>query len=186
MLFPAFGNHECTGYTASNCGPGNRDGTPDNYTEFVSRFLTPLGQSRPWYSFRVDAIDGAWTAKFVTVAPNAWDAAQEAWLRTTLAQATTYTFVVRHEPASDTTAPGTAPSEAIVNAYPHTLKLVGHTHTYRRSSTRELIVGNGGAPKSSSVPYGYATVEQLAGGSLRVTGWDYATNLPFATFDVAP
>ena len=31
MLYPAMGNHECTGATASNCGPGAADGITKNY-----------------------------------------------------------------------------------------------------------------------------------------------------------
>ena len=67
--------------------------------------LAPIGQTaNPYYSINVNAADNSWTAKFVITAANAWDTAQQTWLQSTLAQKTTYTFIVRHEP-SDATPP---------------------------------------------------------------------------------
>ena len=39
--YPAMGNHECTGATASNCGQGNTDGMTANYSQFMSTMLAP-------------------------------------------------------------------------------------------------------------------------------------------------
>jgi hypothetical protein len=136
VMFPAMGNHECTGYTASNCGSGNPDGVTENYTAFLGQMLAPLGQSKPYYSIDVNGSNGAWTAKFVFIAGNAWDSGQSSWLDTTLAQSTTYTFILRHEPAAASTAPGVTPSEQIMAKHPYTLAIVGHTHTYQRGGAR--------------------------------------------------
>ncbi len=71
-----------------------------------------------------------------------------------MAQKTTYTFVVRHEPPdASPAAPGQSPSETIISGYPYTLEIVGHSHTYGHYKTpypREVIIGNGGAPLTSS------------------------------------
>ncbi len=175
VMFPAMGNHECTGATASNCGAGNADGITDNYTQFLAKMLRPLGQSKPYYAIEIDSSLDAWTAKFVFVAPNAWDDVQAAWLDATLARPTTYTFIVRHEPKSADTAPGVGPSEAIVARYPHTLTIVGHSHTYARSASDEVIFGNGGAPLTSpTATYGFGLFEQRPDGSIRVDAIDYA------------
>ena len=99
------GNHECTGYTDSNCGSGNSDGVTNNYTAFLSQMLGPIGQTSPYYAINVNATDGSWTAKFVFIAANAWDSTQSSWLTTTMAKTTTYTFVIRHEAAEANTAP---------------------------------------------------------------------------------
>ena len=88
--------------------------------------------------------------------------------------------------ASATTAPGTTPSQDLVDANPYTLAIVGHTHTYKRSGPREVIVGHGGAPLSSSVNYGYALVQQLENGDIRVDNIDYTTGMSVESFTVTP
>jgi len=177
--FPAMGNHECTGATASNCGPGTHSGQTANYQAFMSKMLAPIGQTKPYYAIHVAAADGSWTAKFVFVAANAWTSDQGTWLDSAMSESTTYTFVVRHEPASATTAPGVTPSEQIMAKHPYTLAIVGHSHTYGRSSQREVIVGNGGAPLSSgSVDYGYALVQRRSDGAIQVDMIDYMTAQP--------
>jgi hypothetical protein len=186
ILFPAMGNHECTGYTASNCGPGNADGITQNYTAFLSTMMQPLGQSKPYYSVNVNATNGSWTAKFVFVAANAWDSTQSSWLQSTLSQKTTYTFIVRHEPDSASTAPGVSPSDSIISQYPYTMKIVGHTHEYSKVSTQEVIFGNGGAPLASSYyDYGYGLFTQRADGAIQVDEYDYQTNQPNPSFRYA-
>lgn len=183
--FPSLGNHECTGATASNCGQGNADGVTVNYSTFLSKMLAPLGVSKPYYAIHVDANDGSWTSKFVFVAANAWDSAQATWLANELAKPTTYTFVVRHEPSTATTAPGVSPSEAIIAKHPYTLKLCGHTHTFEYfSGEKQVIVGNGGAPLTGSVDYGYVVAAQRADGAIVFREHDYATNAVTKTFAV--
>jgi hypothetical protein len=172
-VFAALGNHECTGATASNCGTGNRDGVTTNYSAFLSKMLAPIGQTKPYYSFNVNAIDHSWTAKFVVIAANAWDHAQETWLESALSPATTYTFIVRHEPAHDTQAPGVSPSETIMARHPYTLAIVGHTHTYGKTGARQVTIGNGGAPLSGSANYGFGLVSQRDDGAIQVDVIDY-------------
>ncbi len=185
-IFAAMGNHECNGYTNSNCGTGNAEGLTDNYTQFMTKVLQPLGQTKPYYSIRVDSTAGAWTAKFVFIAGNAWDSAQATWLSGVLAQATTYTFVVRHESASANTAPGVRPSESIMAQHPYTLAIVGHTHSYYKSGPKEVIVGNGGAPLTSSTGgYGFALVQQRADNAIQVDMVDYMTGQQDTSFRFA-
>jgi len=190
-FFPAMGNHECTGATDSNCGPGNKNGETDNYNQFMSIMLGPIQQTKPYYSVNIDATDGSWTSKFVFIAPNAWDSGQQTWLQQTMAQKTTYTFVVRHEASDATPAPpGLAPSDAILKASGYTLLILGHSHTVSRPSLNQVLFGNGGAPLSgTSVDYGYGLFTQQSNGSIHVDSIDYMTNKPdpnFLAFAVNP
>jgi predicted phosphodiesterase len=185
VVFPAMGNHECTGYTASNCGTGNADGITNNYTAFLQKMLAPLGVTKPYYTVQVASTSGAWTAKFVVVAGNAWDATQSAWFASEMAKPTTYTFVVRHEGSSATTAPGVTPSAQIMKQHPYTLLLAGHTHTFEYlSSTHEVITGNGGAPLTGSINYGYVIAQQRSDGAMVFQEFDYSTNAVQTTFVV--
>ena len=184
-VYAALGNHECTGATASNCGAGKADGITPNYTAFMTRMVNPQGFTLPYYTVTFHATDMSWTAKVVVIAANAWDAAQSTWLTQALAMPTTYTFVVRHEDRSATTAPGVTPSETIIAAHPLTLKIVGHTHTYAHyASEKEVVCGNGGAPLTSGMNYGYAVVERLANGDLQFTESDYATKAVLDQFRI--
>jgi hypothetical protein len=176
-LFPAMGNHECTGATDSNCGPGTVDGITEPYAAFLEKLLRPLGIDRPYYTVGAASAAGAWTAKVVVIAANAWSSEQAEWLEGVLSAVTTYTLVVRHEPAAATTAPGVAPSEAILARHPYTLSIVGHTHTYERSRgvPREVVIGNGGAPLSGKKAYGFGLVAQRDDGALEVNVLDWRT-----------
>ncbi len=177
VFYPAMGNHECTGATASNCGPGNANGETNNYNQFVSKMLGPIHQTKPYYSVKINADDGSWTSKFVFVAANAWDSGQASWLQQTMAEKTTYTFVVRHESSSATDAPGVSPSDQIINGSPYTLLIVGHSHTYEHRYGKEVLFGNGGAPLSGySVNYGYGVFSQRQDGAIVVDAMDYQTN----------
>jgi len=182
--FPAMGNHECNGYTASNCGAGNTDGVTDNYTNFLATMLGPLGQAKPYYAIDIAAPDDTWTSKFVFIAANAWDSAQSSWLDTTLAVSTTYTFVIRHEATEANTAPGVSPSDAIIEKYPLTLEICGHTHDYSKSGNK-IVMGNGGAPLTGSGDYGYGVVAQRSDGAIVVDEYDYMTNAAVASFHFA-
>ncbi len=184
-VYAALGNHECTGATASNCGAGLRDGITPNFAVFMTRMVNPLGFAKPYYTVTFQAADNSWTAKIVLIAANAWDATQATWLGEALALPTTYTFVVRHEDRSATTAPGVTPSEAIIAMHPLTLKIVGHTHTYRHyQGEKEVVCGNGGAPLTSGMNYGYAVVERLATGDLQFTEHDYQSNAVVEQFRI--
>ncbi len=188
-LFAAVGNHECTTATASNCGTGTLNGAPvyeitRNYSAFLDRFVRPLGITTPWYVVHVVASDRSWTAKLVIVAANAWVDAQAAWLEAAMAEATDYTFVVRHEQSAATEAPGVSPSQAIIDRHPYTLLIVGHSHKYQHVSGREVIVGNGGAPLTGDSSYGYAIVRRRADGAVQLDAHDYLDRHIVDTFAV--
>lgn len=186
-LYPAMGNHECTGATASNCGPGAKDGTTKNMTDFVNVMLSPIGIASPYYTENLSATDGSWTAKVVVVACNAWSATQATWLGEQLAQPTTYTFVVRHEGTNAVSQTGCAASQTIIDAHPLTLLIVGHTHTYAHyASDKEVVVGNGGAPLTTGTNYGYVIVSRTASGTLTVTAYDYMSHAILNTFTIQP
>ncbi len=185
LRLPALGNHECTGATTSNCGSSGKDGFTKNYTAYMTKMVEPLGFDHSWYAFHVHAEDNSWTAKFVFVAANAWDNEQAIWLDTELAKPTTYTFVVRHEPVAANTAPGVKPSELIIKKYPVTLRLVGHTHTYSyKPDTHEVVVGNGGAPLSGGVNYGYVLVKRRPDAAIEFRAIDYSTGKDFNYFAI--
>ncbi|HUB08220.1 MAG TPA: metallophosphoesterase [Myxococcales bacterium] len=184
-FYPAMGNHECTGYTSSECGSDNSDGVTENFTAFLSGMLggLKLPNSTPYYVETVPAGPGQ-TAKFVFMAANAWDQTQSTWLDATLAQPTTYTFVIRHEPSSDARdCPGITPSDQIISAHPLTLKIVGHSHEYSPydSTYQEVIVGNGGAPLDSGSSYGFVLCQQRSDGAIQCADYDYQSNAPTGT-----
>jgi hypothetical protein len=207
-FFPAMGNHECgTANGACSSDFANCSGTTTaNLSAFMSEMMQPIGQTKPYYSVNVNAADNSWTAKFVMTAANAWDSTQQSWLQGVLAQPTTYTFVVRHEP-TDTSpqtcgsctstdfscvAPGVAGVDALLTQYPYTMLFVGHTHNYGHYKTyfpgqlacgstcppadRAVVVGNGGAPITGSSTYGYVIAAQRCDGAMVVDEYNYTTN----------
>jgi hypothetical protein len=192
IVFAAMGNHECTGGTATNCGPGGSYSTTNNFANFMSMFMSPLGQNQPYYSININGMNNAWTAKFVFVACNYWNSSQASWLDTELAKPTTYTFVVRHMGSIATTGPclsGSSNNAAqIMGNHPLTLLIAGHTHTFSYySSEKQVVVGNGGAPLAGSVNYGYVIGEAATpGGPITFKEYDYSTNLSQQTFVVNP
>jgi hypothetical protein len=184
-FFPAMGNHECTGATASNCGTGNADGITDNMTQFMNKLLGPIQVTSPYYSVNINATDSSWTSKFVFIAANAWDSGQSGWLSGVMAQPTTYTFVLRHEATGTSGPPGMA-SDSIINGYPYTLLIVGHSHTYGHPSSKEVLFGNGGAPLTGSGNYGYGVLSQrLSDKAITVDMYDYQSNQPDSSFHFA-
>jgi hypothetical protein len=182
-LWATMGNHECDGFTRTNCA--NR--STSNFDAFVTSMLQPIGESKPWYVRRVDAPDGSWTAKFIIVAANWWNSTERDWLNQQLSAPTTYTFVIRHEPSSAPTAPGINDIDAAVSAHPVTLVLEGHTHTWRHDTgSKEVIIGNGGAPATGGVPPGYTIVSQQADKSLVISNYDSSNGHALSTFAVKP
>jgi hypothetical protein len=187
-FFPAMGNHECIFLTSKNCGPGTTSGVTKPYSNFMTKMLAPIGKTDPYYVLNVNGTGGAWNAKFVFTAPNAWTPAQASWLSAAMAVPTTYTFVVRHEQSGAASAPdGLAASEAITTQYPYTLAIVGHTHTYKKSGPKEVLFGNGGAPVGigSAKQFGYGVFSQRADGAIVVDAIDAATGLADSTFRFA-
>jgi hypothetical protein len=147
--------------------------------------LGPISKSLPYYSININASDTSWTSKFVFVAANAWDSGQANWLQQTMAQSTTYTFVVRHESSSASTAPGVSPSDQIINGSAYTLLIVGHSHTYDHPSQKEVLFGNGGAPISGSANYGYGVFLQRPDGAIQVDAVDYQSGQADSNFHFA-
>jgi hypothetical protein len=179
-VYLGMGNHECNGATRSNCP--NYDETP-NIRAFMQ--LLPDGVTTPYY--RHDEQTPFGVAKFLFVAANAWDSTQETWLSQQLADATAYTFVIRHEMPKDTQAPGVAPSEALVVKASYTLELLGHTHTYERLDTNHVISGNSGAPLGAGGGnYGMLLVSQLQNGNINVSEIDEATGNVTDSWSVTP
>ena len=123
----------------------------------------------------VNASDASWTCKLVFVAGNAWGPGDNAWLDGVLARPTTYTIIVRHEPKAADQAPGAHDSEILMANHPYTLAIVGHTHTYGRTGQRQVTIGNGGAPLTGGVNYGWGLIQQRSDGALQVDMVDYAT-----------
>ena len=184
-FYPAMGNHECTGFTDSNCGTGNSDGITKNMTAFMSTMLAPISETDPYYVESFAAPDNSWTAKVVVIACNAWTSTQASWLAQQLAVSTTYTFVVRHESVADMSTTECAASQTTVNAHPLTLLIVGHTHEYsHESSDKEIINGIGGAPLTSGTNYGYTLVVRNSDGTLTVTTYDYKSGAAIDTFKI--
>ncbi|HEV3189178.1 MAG TPA: hypothetical protein VGY54_01705 [Polyangiaceae bacterium] len=187
---PTMGNHECNGFTASNCPIGSFTGMTQDY---INMIVTPsTGQSSPYFSALYLANDGSWSAKFVFIAANAWNSTQQSWLQSTLAVNTTYTFTIRHEPSNDTRAPGTTPSENLMSSAfggGHlTLSITGHTHLvqlpggtqpygdqFGSTQPYEIIIGNAGAPLDAGPSYGYAVSTRRASDGAIVTQlWESA------------
>jgi hypothetical protein len=184
-VFPAMGNHECTGFTASNCGDGGVDGITNNYLGYMQNFVAPLGQASPYYEIDIDGTGGVWTSKFLFLAANAWDQTQANWLAAAMGKTTTYTFLIRHEPAASDTAPGVSPAETIMSMHPYTLSIVGHDHEYVKSGAREVTIGNGGAPLTGTGDYGYGMVSQQSDGTIAVDMIDYSSGLADPAFHFA-
>jgi hypothetical protein len=182
--YPTMGNHECTGATKSNCGAGTTNGLTSIYNTYVSKILTPLGLHGPYYSLLVQPPSMAWSAKVVFVAANAWTSAQATWLDSILSQPSTYTFIVRHESSQANTAPGVTPSGQIIAKHPYTMLIVGHDHTYKRMSQKEVMVGNGGAPLTTGSVYGYGVVAQRSDGTIQFTFYNYKTHAVLDSFAV--
>jgi hypothetical protein len=188
-LFPTMGNHEGCGMfaaTAGNCTTWTSGLVNDYLVDIVQ---PTTGQSAsPYYSV---VLYGPWgTAKFVHVAANAWTPAQGTWLDATLNVATTYTFVIRHEPNNDARAAGVAPSESMFASHfgsgTLTLSITGHTHLiqlpggtlpygdrYGATKPYEIIVGNAGAPLDAGPYYGYAVLRRrVADGAIVVQTYE--------------
>ena len=185
FVFHAMGNHECEGWTASNCPDGDETGQVQAWYDYLWTF-----SDVPYLRFDVET--GSGKARFLILAPNAWNTAQEAWLQNALADDTDYTFILRHEPPDATSAPGVEESGAIIeNHAGNTLLVYGHYHYYQHLSTNEVISGNGGAPlytpSDGSTPYyGYLFVEQRDDGDIQVSEYEETTDALMDQFVLTP
>ena len=71
--------------------------------------------------------------------------------------------------------------DPLLAANPYTMILTGHTHTFSHSG-KELIEGTAGAPITGNASYGYATVDQLSDGTLRITQYDSKARKAVASY----
>ncbi len=203
--WPAMGNHECDGYTASNCASGCPSGdrcsgsNTENFLEFQKLFLQPIGETLPYYTRTITATDNSWKAHFIFVAPNYWNSTQQSWLNSQLSAAgasstSNYVFVIHHE---DYSAGNPSSLNTIETAEQptETISIVGHSHTWNHGTAdgssgkvnaKQLLVGNGGVPSTSLQNLGYTTVLRQPNGTLVVTNYDYLTNQVVNTYTVTP
>jgi hypothetical protein len=177
-IFHTMGNHECQSFSDVNCPNLNESVNVTTYLKMMLPWTTV-----PWYSFIIHTDFG--DAKFVFTAVNAWNDQQAAWLETTMAAETKYTFVIRHHPTPDagttSSAVGIGASDAILNNFPVTLYLFGHVHEYQQIGPNRVITGNAGAPLDAGV-YGYLFVVQRPDGNIEATEYSLSstTTLKFA------
>jgi hypothetical protein len=176
-VFASLGNHECQGGVGGNCAGVTNN---NNYNAYLDELVAPLGKAKPYYAIPLADLQGKWTAKLLIVACNAWSPAQKTWLQGELAKKTTYTLVARHEPIGSG-APCNDDMDKMLKGADYDLLMVGHVHNYSHSG-KQLLEGVGGAPLTGSANYGYATVEQMASGGLRVRQYDYKTKQVVSTF----
>ncbi len=182
--FMTMGNHECFH------GPCLLGSTNANYVAYMQA-LAPIA-TKPYYSFNVETAQGR--ATFVVIADNAWDTAQETWLKGVLTDADAharYTIVARHHPEGDTTVTSNPISMGIVRQHKFALLLTGHNHSYRHQTTdngRDLVLGTGGAPllAAGSDFNGYAMIDQQTNGNLQVTVFNVAGDLQQDQWAVGP
>ena len=106
-------------------------------------------------------------------------------MKSAMAKATTYTFIVRHEPSQANNAPGVKPSEAIMAQHPYTLAIVGHTHTYGKTGPKQVTIGNGGAPLVGGAKFGFGLVNQRADGAIEVDVVEAGTGKADTSFHFA-
>ncbi|HWE30196.1 MAG TPA: metallophosphoesterase [Polyangia bacterium] len=179
-VYLTMGNHECMTTTTGNCPNANES---PNAQVYMAK-LAPAGSTKPY--FRIDLPTPFGAAKLVFVAANAWSTEQNDWLKLQLADATRYTFVMRHEASNDQSAPGVGPSDALMMGAPLTVGFFGHTHVYQRVDPSHVIAGNGGAPLDSGTQYGLVLVTQRADGNVALTAIDQATGNAIDAWSVTP
>jgi hypothetical protein len=173
------GNHECGSYSCTVGGAHDA-----NFSAYMAALKRPL----PYYFNDVQTAQGK--ARFVLIADDSWNAAQKAWLESTLAEADTkakYTIVARHHPVSGTRT-GNPEILTILGKHKYTLLLTAHSHTYAHDPTqwngRSVIVGLGGA--AGNFQPGFGTVLQNADGTLTFVLRDANGNPLGAPWSVSP
>jgi hypothetical protein len=207
--YPSMGNHECVSTNIlTYCevsGPNSSNNT-SAFTAYMGMMSTLTSQhptwfptstnGQPYYYETITAPNGD-SAKFVITAANAWDSNQVAWLGTTLAIPSTFTFIARHEPddavgCTDSTAndnttsncPFIADVQTAINAatVPVTGKLEGHTHDIRFDTYNDAIVsGSGGVAieagctQSDTIycDYGFVWCQELTNKTFLCSAYDY-------------
>ena len=155
------GNHECdASFTGGFCAVGGA------HDPNFAAYMSALQRTQPYYSNDVTTSLGK--ARFVVIADDAWDSAQETWLNSTLADADAnvrYTIVSRHHPVQGSRT-GVAAILNILSQHKYTLLLTAHNHDYEHDAStwsgRSAVVGLGGAGGY----WGFGTVLQNTDGTL--------------------
>jgi hypothetical protein len=175
------GNHECGNNTYPySCFVG---GTHDaNFAAYMSALKRP----QPYYFTDVHTSSGL--ARFVMIADDSWDAAQSAWLSSTLSDADArakYTIVARHHPVQGTRT-GAVEILNILRAHRLSLILTAHNHDYEHDLStwggRSTVVGLGGA----GYDWGFATVLQNPDDTLTFVQRDANGNPVGVPWSVSP
>ena len=156
---------------------GNHEGYGDNIVAFRQ-----VMSNAAYYSLHGTV--GTSTFKFVIVADDSWNSTQEVWVKQALAMQTNYTFVCRHHPSYNTDT-NEMYILSVIQPYPRTLLIDGHTHLYQRQSTREIVIGNGGAPLDSSY-FGYVMMDVDPAGTVTITAYRESDDAQMETFSVSP
>ena len=175
------GNHECgAAYGGSSCSVGGA------HDANFAAYMAALQRPQPYYFTDVATAQGL--ARFAVIADDAWDAAQSAWLSSTLADADArakYTIVVRHHPVQGTRT-GASEILSILQQHKATLLLTAHNHDYEHDtaswSGRSAVVGLGGAGGH----WGFATVLQNLDGTLTFVERDANGNPIGQPWSVSP
>jgi predicted phosphodiesterase len=157
---------------------GNHEGYGDNIVAFRQTM------SNAAY-FSLHGTVGTQTFKFVIVADDVWTPQEEVWVKQALAKQTAYTFICRHHPSYNTDT-NEMYILSVLQPFARTLLIDGHTHVYERQASREIVIGNGGAPLDSSSYYGYVMLDVDPAGSVNVTAYRESDDAQMETFSVTP
>ena len=122
-----------------------------------------------YYSFTVHTNAG--DVQFIVADDTYWNSTQLNQIKTWLSSSAPYHIVLKHHPTDSSEITETT-WQQIVAQYPPTLVLTGHSHTYDHPHPNELVLGTAGAPLANAAPgYGYAMVDQIAGGGFQVSAY---------------
>jgi len=152
---PALGNHEDT------------DGI--NLPVWKQKFNQPL----VYYGFTIHTPHG--DVRFTVADDTYWNDQQLDWIDSELSSSARYHILLKHQP-SDSRDNDETRFKSIISQHRPTLILTGHSHTYDRPHTNELVLGTAGAPLVQGAQYGYAMVDQLASGDFQVTVYSSSSN----------
>ena len=191
-VFMTMGNHECiTSFDTQDCGYSGAATQDYKMSAFLGQLATLSGSTLPYY--RVDIMTATGKAVFLSVADDAWNATEQAWLTQQLTDADAtakYTFVSKHHPNGNSDQPAFQQIYDLVTSHKITLFLTGHSHEYKHynSSPRAVVMGLGGAPfdNPNQQWWGYLTVMQCPDDRINVVVYDQATGNVQDSFSVQP
>ena len=180
---------QMTAYKQAQAGYGGRVfyvlGNHESYGDNVVAFRQVLSPAA-YYSLHGTTGAGGSTFKVVVLADDLWTTQQESWAQAALARPTSYTLVCRHHPSYN--GDGQNPHILdLVRSHPLTLLLDGHTHLYNHAGSREVVLGNAGAPLDSFGDfYGYAMLDIGTDGRAEVRAYREVDDTLVDDFSVSP